>query len=404
MYRKRLSTVVFLLGFVFLLSSCGDEQSSMPPTSVTFMKVPTKDITLKAELSGRISAFYVSEVRPQVGGIIKERFFEEGADVKEGDILYQIDPALYQAAYDNAVASLAQAEARAKVARLLANRYSQLVGSKAVSQQEYDNARADHDRAKAEVLAAKSAVDTAKINLDYTKVTAPVSGRIGRSSVTKGALVTQHQGEPLAVIQQTEQMYVDVSQPSFQTMKMRQNLGDENMDVVTLFFQDGTEYPLKGSVDFYDITVDEGTDMVNVRLIFPNDSNLLPGMYARAQIIEKEVKDAILLPQKIVPRDNKGDYTLRVLVKPSPKALEKGLKLYGDLAHKMMEVTSRVVTVDRVVGVNSLYITEGVSPGENILYGGLQKVQIGGLVLASEVDYDGNPVGQSKSEAGSRGK
>lgn len=350
----------------------------MPPTLVESMTIEGGSISLRTELSGRVSAFYVSDVRPQVGGIIKERFFEEGSMVKEGQVLYQIDPALYEAEYQNA-------KAVARVAELLAKRYAQLVKVKAVSQQEYDNANADY-------LRTKAILDSAKINLDYTKVTAPVSGRIGRSSVTKGALVTAHQPAPLALIQQVDSMYVDVSQASFEAMRLRQLVESGGVDSVQLMFQDNSFFehngvPVEGRLEFVDITVDESTDMVNIRFVFPNDESrsLLPGMYVTLRVAEKPLNNAVLVPQKTIVRDAQGGYIASTLRAPTAEELAKGKEMFGDLAEKMQVVEKRPVQVSRTIGANQYYISDGLAIGETLMYSGFQKTTHGSLVLARNI-------------------
>lgn len=384
MYRK--NVLFFVLFSLVILVGCSKEQGGMPPTGVESMVVSTRPLSLWTELSGRVSALYVSDVRPQVSGIIKERFFEEGSMVKEGQVLYQIDPALYEADYQNAKANLAHAKATARVAELLAKRYAQLVKGKAVSQQEYDNANAEYLKSKAAVVSAEAAVASAQINLDYTKVMAPVSGRIGRSAFTKGALVTANQGAPLALIQQVDSMYVDVSQSSFDAMRLRQLVQNDGIASVDLIFQDGSTYPLQGKLEFIDITVDQSTDMVNIRFVFPNDANhsLLPGMYVTVRVAAKPI-DAVLVPQKTLTRDAQGGYIARVLRAPSAAELEKATSMFKDLAQKMQVVDMRHVNVSRTIGVNEYYVADGLQPGETILYSGFQKTAQGSFVLAKDV-------------------
>ena len=386
MLRKTSLILCLHLVLIFSLVGCSKDQGGMPPTLVESMPIEAGTIALRTDMSGRVSALYVSDVRPQVGGIIKERFFEEGSMVKEGQVLYQIDPALYEADYQNA-------KATARVAELLAKRYGQLVKAKAVSQQEYDNANADY-------LRTKAILDSAKINLDYTKVTAPVSGRIGRSSVTKGALVTAHQPAPLALIQQVDSMYVDVNQASFDAMRLRQLVESGGVGSVQLIFQDDSVFeqngvPVEGRLEFVDITVDEGTDMVSIRFVFPNDEkrSLLPGMYVTIQVSEKPITNAVLVPQKTVARDAHGNYVASVLRAPTAEELAKGQQMFGDLAQKMQVVEKRSVKVNRTIGVNQYYISEGLALGETLLYSGFQKTTQGSLVLARPVADQTAPEG-----------
>lgn len=392
---------VVLAASVLFLSGCEDaKQQQAPLSSVTYMKIASKPVTLTTELSGRTSAYMVAEVRPQVSGIIQERLFVEGSDVKEGDVLYQIDPAIYQASYDNAKATLEKAEANAVAAKLLAERYQQVVKVNAVSKQEYDNAVAAYGQAQAEVSAAKAALQTAKINLDYTKVIAPVSGRIGRSTVTPGALVTQNQATALATVQQLNPMYVDVTQSSSDLLRLKRAFesgalksSGEGAMQTSLKLEDGTTYlqrvpkkdartgevllhadgtpqyvqePVIGLLKFSEVTVEQSTGVVTIRAIFPNpDGTLLPGMYVRAILEEGVSERAILIPQKAVIRNNRGLPVVRVLTKAED--------VPGD---DTFNVESRVITVDRSID-NQWLVTEGLKEGELVLLEGVQKLQAG---------------------------
>lgn len=392
-----------LLFLVAALALPGCEDSKTPPSrlaSVSYMKAESRPVTLTTELSGRTSAFMVSEVRPQVGGIIQERLFVEGSDVKEGDVLYQIDPAIYQAAFDNAKATLMRAEANEVAAKLLAERYQQVVRVSAVSKQEYDNAVASYGQAKADVAAARAALDSARINLDYTKVTAPVSGRIGRSTVTPGALVTQNQPTALATVQQLDPMYVDVTQSSSELLRLRRafssgalkSSGDTAMQV-TLKLEDGTTYmrrvpktdasgqtvkdtdgtiqyelkPVIGTLKFSEVTVEQSTGAVTIRAVFPNpEGTLLPGMYVRAILEEGVSEKAILIPQKTVVRNNRGLPVIQKLTKNATIQEQEGV----------YNVTPQVITIDRSIG-NDWLVTGGLKEGDLVMLEGLMRVRPG---------------------------
>ena len=368
-----LATLMGLLFILILLVGCSEEQPVMPPPTVSYLVIKKEPIVYVTKLSGRTSAVQVAEVRPQVSGIIQKRYFEEGTDVEAGTVLYQIDPALYEAAHQNALAAQTRAEATSKVANLLASRYSELVKVRAVSRQEYDNAQADYERSMAEVIATKAAVDTAKINLDYTRVTAPIAGRIGRSAVTPGALVTQNQPNALAVIQQVDRMYVDVSQSSQEALHMREKFGQSPNDDVSLLFQDGTLYDQKGQLEFFDITVDQSTDTINVRIVFPNDSGrLLPGMFVQTLITQGADPHGILVPQKAVSRDADGNFGVMVLT-PAPES--KG----------MYNVEARRISVSRSLE-NQWHVTGGLEEGDRVLVDGLQKARPGASVQGRELN------------------
>lgn len=381
------------------LAACDDQAPQQPaPAKVTYLEIRPERLRLTTELSGRTAAFMVSEVRPQVGGIIQKRLFTEGADVTQGDVLYQIDPSLYQATYDNAKAALEKAEANVVAAALLAQRYEKVVRVKAVSKQEYDDAVAGQRQAEAEVAAAKAALDSARINLEYTKVTAPVSGRIGRSAVTQGALVTQNQGTPLATVQQLDPIYVDVTQSSVELLRLKKALASgalkssgEGALHVTLKLEDGSPYsvrtpkkdpstgqPLKdamgnpvveevpviGTLKFSEVSVEQSTGVVTIRAIFANpEGTLLPGMYVRAVLEEGVDENAILIPQKTVVRNNRGLPVVQVLNRNGTSP--EGQDLYLPEA--------RIIGVDRSVGNNWL-VKEGLRAGERIVLVGLQKV------------------------------
>jgi len=313
----------------------------------------------------------VAEIRPQVSGCILKRLFKEGSNVKAGQILYQIDPAPFQAALDNAKAALARAEANLPAIRLRVERYRKLLPSKAISQQDYDEAVAALKQAQAEIKYWKAQVKTAQINLGYTRVTAPISGRIGKSNVTEGAIVTAYQPTPLATIHQLDPIYVDVPQSTAELLRLRRRLEEGNLHRggvdrarVKLILEDGTVYPHEGTLQFRDVKVDPTTGSVILRMIFPNPEGvLLPGMFVRAVIKEGVKEDAILVPQQAVMRTPKGaPYVL--VVGPNDK------------------VERRMLQLDRAIGDKWLVVT-GISAGDRVIVEGLQFVRPGMPVKAA---------------------
>jgi len=363
------SAVGALLGGM-LLTGCGKTQADAkapppPPPEVGVVVVQPQRVSLTMELPGRTSPYLIAEVRPQVSGIIQKRIFTEGSDVKAGQVLYRIDPATYQAAYDSAKAALARAEASVATVRLKADRYKELVKIKAVSQQDYDDADAALKQAEADVASAKAAVETARINLAYTKVTAPISGRIGRSTVTDGALVTGNQTTSLATIQQLGSMYVDVTQSSSELLRLKQNLASGALKTdrtgqaqVRLILEDGSAYPLPGILKFSEVTVDQSTGSVILRAVFPNPKQtLLPGMFVRAILEEGINENAILIPQRGVTRNPKGEAMVMVV-----GAGEK--------------VEPRIIKVNRTVGDNWL-VSDGLKAGDRVILEGIQRARPG---------------------------
>ena len=370
-----------LSGFIVcaaLLSGCdgqdGQQQHAQAP-AVSVYTVKSAPLSVTTELPGRTDAYRVAEVRPQVSGIVLRRNFTEGGDVNEGDSLYQIDPATYQAAYDSAKGDLAKAQAAARIAHLTVKRYVPLVGTQYVSKQEYDQAVATAQQADAGVTAAQAAVESARINLAYTKVTSPISGRIGKSSVTEGALVTNGQATALATVQQLDPIYVDVTQSSSDFMHLKQSSlqkGDGGSSV-QLLMENGQPYPLKGTLQFSDVTVDESTGSITLRAIFPNPQHmLLPGMFVRARIDEGTQPDAILVPQQGVTRTPRGDATVMVV-------------------NDKNQVESRTVVAPQAVGDRWL-VTEGLKNGDRVIVSGLQKVRPGVTVVATP-DTSATPAG-----------
>ncbi|MFB4515294.1 efflux RND transporter periplasmic adaptor subunit [Enterobacter hormaechei subsp. steigerwaltii] len=360
-----------LSGFIVcaaLLTGCDGQENPQqhaqaPQVSVHIVK--SAPLAVTTELPGRTDAYRVAEVRPQVSGIILHRNFTEGSDVKAGESLYQIDPATYQAAYDNAKGELVKAQAAANIAHLTVKRYVPLVGTQYVSKQEYDQAVATAQQADASVVAAKAGVESARINLAYTKVTSPINGRIGKSSVTEGALVTNGQATALATVQQLDPIYVDVTQSSSDFMRLKQQTSLQKGDTssVELLMENGQPYPLKGTLQFSDVTVDESTGSITLRALFPNPQHmLLPGMFVRARIDEGTQPDAILVPQQGVTRTPRGDATVLVV-------------------NERNQVESRTVVAPQAIGDRWL-ITEGLKNGDRVIISGLQKVRPGVTVVA----------------------
>ncbi len=355
-----------------LTFGCGGRPPAAAPAAVEVgvVTVQPERVVLTTELPGRTTAFRIAEIRPQVSGIIRDRTFAEGADVATGALLYQIDPAPYEAAHEQAKAALAMAEASLPAIRSRAERMKQLVAIHAVGEQDADDAAAALLRAEASVAASRAAVDSARINLEYTPIRSPIPGRIGRSSVTQGALVTAYQPVPLAVVQQLDPIYVDVPQASAELLRLRRALDsgqlkrDETIARdVKLLLEDGTPYPLAGTLQFRDVTVEPATGSVTLRMVFPNpDHVLLPGMFVRA-VVEMGVNEqAILAPQQGVSRDTKGN----------PVAWVVGAE---------DKVEQRTLELDRAVG-DAWLVTKGLAPGDRVIVEGLQKVRPGAAVRA----------------------
>ncbi|PSF20943.1 efflux transporter periplasmic adaptor subunit [Escherichia coli] len=363
----------FIIVSAALLAGCNDQgetQAHSAEPQVTVHVVEKAPLAVTTELPGRTTAFRIAEVRPQVSGIVLKRNFTEGSDIEAGQSLYQIDPATYQADYDSAKGELAKSEAAAAIAHLTVKRYVPLVGTKYISQQEYDQAIADARQADASVIAAKAAVEGARINLAYTKVTSPISGRIGKSNVTEGALVTNGQATELATVQQLDPIYVDVTQSSNDFMRLKQSVEqgslhkDSASSTVELVMENGQSYPLKGSLQFSDVTVDESTGSITLRAVFPNPQHtLLPGMFVRARIDEGVQPNAILVPQQGVTRTPRGDATVMVVNDKS-------------------QVESRAVVAAQAIGDKWL-ISEGLQPGDKVIVSGLQKARPGVQVKAT---------------------
>lgn len=427
-----------LVPVVILFASCKKEKQAGPaqmsPTEVSFIEIKTESVTLKKELPGRTTPYMVAEIRPQASGIITKRLFTEGTDVQMGDVLYEIDPSNYEAAKNSAEAALNVAKAnhstsiaalgavratlsaaKAAQSRAIANaeplrlrtaRFQELLSSKAVSQQDYDDsaaalkqaeagidsaaagvisAEADIQRAEAAVKAAEAAIETAEaalanaeINLAYTKITAPIPGRIGRSAVTTGALVTAHQPLPLAIIQQLNPIYVDVPQATAELLQLRRRLADGRLSLngsyggqASLLLEDNSEYELKGMIQFREVSVNPTTGSSILRLVFANPQNeLLPGMFVRAVINEGTNNNAILVPQQCVSRNMRGDAMTMIIG-----------------ANNTVEV--KMLQIDRAIG-NRWLVSDGLKAGDRVIVEGLQRIRPGSVV---------NPVPEAQTPA-----
>lgn len=382
-----LKGVTAFLALTMALTGCGSgsgQPGGPPPIpEVAVVTLQPQQVELTTELPGRTSPLLVSEIRPQVNGIIQKRLFQEGADVKAGQLLYQIDPAPFQVAYDSAKASLGKAQANLPSIRLRAERYRELLVDRAVSKQDYDDASAAMEQARAEIAYWKSQVDAARINLGYTRVTAPISGRIGKSSVTDGALVTAYQPATLATIQQIDPIYVDVTQSSAELLRLQRQLetGQLSSDgpkgrKVRILLEDGSPYPLEGTLKFRDITVDPTTGSFAVRIVVPNPQYLLlPGMFVRAVVQEGIAAQAILAPQQGISRTPKGDPVALVL----------------DGANTIQQ---RQLSLNRAIGDQWL-ISDGLKAGDRLIVEGMMRVQPGAAV--KPVPWGGPKTGQGAS-------
>ncbi|MCK9603218.1 MAG: efflux RND transporter periplasmic adaptor subunit [Candidatus Omnitrophica bacterium] len=359
--------LILIVAAIFLLSGCGSRQPQSPQQNEPEVKVVTiwaERVVLTKELPGRTAAFLIDEIRPQINGLIQKRLFTEGSEVKAGQVLYQIDPAPFQAAYDKAEANLPALKSRA-------DRYKEALIDKAVSQQEFDDAEAAFKQAQAEL-------ETARINLNYARIVSPISGRIGTSSVTDGDIVTAYQPVALATVQQLDPIYVDIPQSTVELLRLRRSLEDGRLNhdnaiqnKVKLILEDGTIYPLDGALQFQDITVDATTSSVILRVIFPNpNSFLLPGMFVRAVITEGVNEQAILVPQQGVFRNPKGE-------------------AYALIVDSENKVQQRILAIDRAIGDKWL-VSSGLNSGDQVIIEGVQKVRPGASVkiVSSETRKD----------------
>lgn len=369
--KMALGTSALLTVGALTLTGCGSQEGGANAAAtpalpkVRVFEVAAKPVSLYTELPGRTSPYLIAEVRPQVNGIIKARQFQEGGDVKAGTSLYQIDASTYQAEYASAKAMLEKAQANLTSAKIRNDRFQELAKLNAVSQQERDDAYAALKQAEADVASGKAAVQSAQINLNYTKVTAPISGRIGRSSITPGALVQQGQASPLTTIQQLDPIYVDLTQSTSELLQLKRDLesgvlksAGKDAAKVTLKLEDGSSYAQEGKLQFSDVTVDQNTGTVTLRAVFPNPKlQLLPGMYVRASLEEGVRENGILVPQKGIMRDATG----------APSAFVVG---------QDNKVEKRSVETARAIGDQWL-IAEGLQAGDRLIVEGIQKVRPG---------------------------
>lgn len=366
---------------VFVLAGCEAGKSpppTPPPQEVGYVVLKPQKVTLITELPGRTSPFRIADVRPQVNGVLQKRFFTEGTVVHEGDQLYQIDAAPYQAALDSAQATLEHAQASLVVAKLTAERNKSLLGTNAVSKQDYDNAFATQQQTQADVASGLAAVETARVNLVYTKVLSPITGRTGRS-ITEGALVTANQTLPLVSVQQLDPIYVDIPESTTVLVRLKRELESGQITTssaeeapVTLTLEDGSTYEQKGQLKFSEVTVDEGTGSVILRAEFPNPKQLLlPGMFVTAHLEEGTVENGILAPQVGITHNQKGE----------PTALVIG-------ADNKVEV--RVLKTNRAIGDQWL-VSDGLKAGDKVIVDGLQKAHPGAPVHGTEVPAEAPP-------------
>ena len=376
----RTAMMVAGVAATMLLAGCNDQkaaQNNTPVvrTEVSAMALHPQSVAITAELPGRTSAYLVAEVRPQVGGIIRSRNFKEGSEVKAGDVLYEIDPASYQASYDSAVAALQKAEGAVPSAQSKVDRYKSLTAQDAVSKQNLDDAVSTLAQANADVASAKAALETARINLDYTKMRAPIAGRVDASAVTVGALVTADQTTALTTIRQLDPINVDVTQSSTNLLEFRRAIAEGRLKTsgdnvsVHLTLEDGSQYKESGKLEFAEAAVAETVGTITVRAVFPNpDRILLPGMYVRATIQEGVAENSFLVPQRAVFRNSKGEPTA-FFVNTDGKIQQRGL------------------TIQRSIG-NSWLVAEGVNEGDRVVVEGSQRVRNGQEVNVASVTVD----------------
>lgn len=345
--------------------NAGAPGGQMPPAQVGVVTLQAETAELSTLLQGRTAPFAIAEIRPQVGGIVRDRAFTEGSLVKAGQLLYQIEPATYKATYDSAAAALARSEANLTTARLKAERFADLVKIKAVSQQDFDDAQALFKQAEASVAADKAALEQARINLAYTRLSSPISGRVGKSEVTQGALVTANQAAALTTVQRLDPIYVDLTQSVAELSRLRREIesgalkGGEAR--VRLLLEDGVEYPIEGKLAFTDVSVDPGTGSVTVRALFPNPKQeLLPGMFVRARVTTGLRENAFLVSQQAVTRNSKGEAVVTV-------ALPEG------------KFEQRVIRTEQAIGAKWL-VSAGVQAGDQVIVEGLQKLRPGVVI------------------------
>lgn len=375
---------------VLALAGCGSggqEQGGMPPASVTVVTLKNSSVELQRELPGLVSARQVAEVRPQVGGIVKRVLFTEGGQVTAGQQLYQLDDAVYLVAKRSADASRMSAEAALETARRSAERGAELVKAHMISVQDNDNLQTAYHKAEADLAAAQAAADSARINLEYAHISAPITGRIGKSAVTQGALVVANQPDALATVQKLDTVYVDLTQSSGEWLQLQQELAAGGKGAkgseVHIKLEDGSDYPLAGQLQFSDVTVQPGTGSFLLRVLVPNPKAiLLPGMYVRANIIEGTLPNALLAPQAGITRDPKGNATAMVVGKDN-------------------KVEMRNVTATRAVGDQWL-VTSGLAAGDRVIVEGLQKIQPGMPAQAAELGAQPAAPGAQAAQAGAK--
>lgn len=367
------AALVVLGGFYYLSqeghaedSAAAAQGSAPPPQAVSVMSLKLEKVTFTQQLPGRVSPFRQSQVRPQVDGIITERLFDEGADVEKGQQLYQIDDARYKAALNSAIADLNSAKSSVKAVEAKAKRYEDLVGINAVSQQEYDDVKAEYDQAKAAIAVAQAAVDLAQVNLDYTKVYAPIAGRISRSFVTEGALVTANQSQNLATITQLDPVYIDMQQAGAEAMQLRTRVMDKASVPVSVILNEktGEMYDHEGSLKFSEVTVDETTGSITLRALVDNpDDVLLPGLFVRT-VMKLGEEEVLLVPQRATTRAADGSLSAWIVDadgKAQPRSIQV-LRAFED----------------------SWVVTSGLEAGDKVIVEGYQKVAAGAAVSETE--------------------
>ena len=365
-----------LLVLALMLTGCKDEkkQAGPPPKpAVDVVVLKSQPVPLTTELPGRTSPYRTAEIRPQVGGVILKRSFQEGDTVKAGQTLYQIDSAPYEAALASARAGLLKAQSTVRTAQSTYDRYKPLAAANAISRQDLDNAQGTLGQNQADVASAQAAIKTAQINLAYTKVTSPITGKTGRSAVTEGALVTANQTTTLVTVTQLDPIYVDVAQPSTTILRLKRELASgqiknagDNQITVSLMLEDGTRYDHDGTLQFSEVTVDQGTGAITLRAIFPNPAGLLlPGMFVQEELEEGIRQNGVLVPQQGITHDPKGDATALVVGADG-------------------KVEQRTVITDRAIG-DAWLITKGLAADDRVIVKGVQQAKPGQQVTASEV-------------------
>ncbi|WP_010511519.1 efflux RND transporter periplasmic adaptor subunit [Komagataeibacter europaeus] len=369
------SRVVAPAALILALAACQRHAASpkLPPQPVKVVTLKTAPVEIHTMLPGRTEAFEIAQVRPQVSGVIQQRLFVEGTDVQAGQQLYQIDPRIYQAAVDSAQGQLLHAQGSEVTARAKLNRYGPLLKAHAVSQQEYDDALAAERAAQGDILTARGQLERATVDLGYTHMNAPITGRIGRSILTVGALVTANQTNNVAIVTRLDPIYVDVNLPATELLRFKRELAQgrltragDNAAAITISLEDGTTYEHSGRMEFSEVNVDESTATVVVRAVMPNpDRLLLPGMYVHAQLAEGTDPSALLVPQQAVQRNSHGDPQVWVV----------------DADNK---VNLRAITVSQAIGTDWL-VTGGLKGGERVVVEGLQKIHPGDTVAPADV-------------------